>query len=138
MEQEWTCNSTEELEAIAKEILEISGEKKFALYGELGAGKTTLIKQFAGILGATEVVNSPSFTLVNEYLLDGGMIYHFDLYRVKEKEEIYDLGYEEYLYSSHYVFIEWAEKLEDLLPENFRRVYLELLPEGKRKVRLVS
>jgi len=113
------------------------GERVFAFYGDLGAGKTTMIKAFCQELGVKEDVTSPSFAIVNEYVANGiELIYHFDFYRIKKIEEVLDIGYEEYLYSGYYCFLEWAEKIEELLPESF--VYINISKKGKEPGREVK
>ena len=97
------------------------------LYGKMGAGKTTFIKAVCEELGVTDVINSPTFAIVNEYRSDenGELIYHFDFYRIKKLEEVYDMGYEDYFYSGALCFIEWPELIEELLPGNAVNVYIE-------------
>lgn len=98
----------------------------FALYGAMGVGKTTLIKFLCKQLGVAGIVNSPTYSLVNEYeTMTHEVIYHFDFYRIKKIEEVYDLGYEEYFYSGQYCFIEWPEKLEYLLPPDCKKIFME-------------
>lgn len=103
----------------AKELLKHCGEKKiFAFYGAMGAGKTTIIKAICEILGAVDIVSSPTFTLVNEYKTsDGETLYHIDFYRIKKQEEVFDFGVEEYLTGDSYCFMEWPELVEDILPD---------------------
>jgi tRNA threonylcarbamoyladenosine biosynthesis protein TsaE len=103
----------------AKELLKHCGEKKiFAFYGAMGAGKTTIIKAICEILGAVDIVSSPTFTLVNEYKTSGGeTLYHIDFYRIKRQEEVFDFGVEEYLTGDSYCFMEWPELVEDILPD---------------------
>ena len=96
----------------------------FAIYGGLGAGKTTLVKGFAEALGSIDVVNSPTFSIVNEYESPEGSIYHFDFYRIKRLEEVYDLGYEEYFFSGNYCFIEWPDLIEPLIPEEAISIHI--------------
>tara|TARA_R110000868_G_scaffold321521_2_gene582523 strand:+ start:1486 stop:1911 length:426 start_codon:yes stop_codon:yes gene_type:complete len=127
--------SLEDLPLLAKEIMEtFSNELVFAFRGDLGAGKTTLIKNICNFLGVKEAVSSPTFSLVNEYLTEENqVIYHFDFYRLESEEEAYDIGFEDYLSSENRCFIEWPEKIESLLPE--RRVEIEILEQGtKRKL----
>ena len=138
-----------ELPEVAKQILSFANDKRiFCFYGELGAGKTTLIKEICKELGVTEGASSPTFSIVNEYNYPtprspqrgesqhtlpnssplgglGGVIYHFDLYRLKNDSEIYDIGYEEYLFSGNYCFIEWPEKIEHLLASDFVKVRIQ-------------
>lgn len=100
--------------------------------GPMGVGKTTLIKSLCGTMGVTDYVNSPSFALVNEYTLpDNEPLYHFDLYRVKDLRELYDMGFEEYLYSTHWCFIEWPDIAESLLPDE--TTYIHLTLEGTER-----
>jgi tRNA threonylcarbamoyladenosine biosynthesis protein TsaE len=105
-----------------------------ALHGAMGAGKTTLIKALCQVYGVEEPVNSPTFALVNEYRDgEGQPIFHFDFYRIERTEEVYDLGYEEYFYSGDLCFIEWPEKILDLLPPHTLHVYIETDADGKRR-----
>jgi tRNA threonylcarbamoyladenosine biosynthesis protein TsaE len=127
-------NSIKELTGAARKFIEATkGHRKFAFYGPMGSGKTTLIKQICHELGASSLVTSPTFSLVNEYNMPNGeVIYHFDLYRINQIEELFDLGYEEYFYGDNYIFIEWAEKAENLLPDQITRVTLEETNPKKR------
>ena len=131
-------NSLKELHSAAQSFLSITrGYRKFAFSGPMGSGKTTLIKAVCKELGAIDVVTSPTFALVNEYRTDKGeMLYHFDLYRINSIDELYDLGYEEYFFSNHYVFIEWAEKAEALLPDSTIKVTLEEISPDKRIIHI--
>lgn len=108
----------------------------FAFYGKMGAGKTTFIKAVCKELGVSDVVNSPTFSIVNEYRSDTNKeaIYHFDFFRIKKLEEVYDMGYEDYFYSGAICFIEWPELIEELLPSDTVRVYLEETENGARKL----
>ena len=108
----------------------------FAFYGKMGAGKTTFIKAVCEALGVTDVVNSPTFSIVNEYRSDttGELIYHFDFYRIQRLEEVYDMGYEDYFYSGALCFIEWPELVEDLLPGDAVKVTIEEQPDGSRTI----
>lgn len=127
-----------EMSDIARRILnEYPEDRIFAFYGDLGAGKTTLIKALCSVLGVTEDVTSPSFAIVNEYEAGGiDLIYHFDFYRIKKQEEVMDIGYEEYLYSGNYCFLEWADKIEELLPERF--VYITISKNENDKGRHIA
>lgn len=127
--------SADNLDEEAKDFIREMGDNTvFAFYGKMGVGKTTFIKALCRNLGVTEEVNSPTFAIVNEYRSEttAELIYHFDFYRVKKLEEIYDLGYEDYFYSGALCLIEWPELAEDLLPEDTVRVYLEEQPDGSR------
>lgn len=110
-----------ELPAAAKQLLSLFPDSRiFAFTGEMGVGKTTFIKAICQELGVSDTISSPTFSIVNEYLsIKGIKIYHFDFYRLKSIEEVFDLGYEDYFYSSSYCFIEWSEKVKNLLPENY-------------------
>ena len=104
----------------------------------MGAGKTTFIKAICEELGVSDVITSPTFAIVNEYRSDvaGELIYHFDFYRIKKLEEVYDMGYEDYFYSGALCFIEWPELIEELLPGNAIKVTIEEVENGERKVTL--
>ena len=108
----------------------------FAFYGKMGAGKTTFIKAVCEALGVTDVVNSPTFSIVNDYRSDtpGELIYHFDFYRLPRLEEVYDMGYEDYFYSGALCFIEWPELVEELLPGDAVKVQIEEQPDGSRTI----
>ncbi len=130
--------SLDDMPAAAKQFIEtIDQNTVFAFYGKMGAGKTTFIKAVCEALGVTDVVNSPTFSIVNEYRSDdtGELIYHFDFYRIKKLEEVYDMGYEDYFYSGALCFIEWPELIEDVLPGDTVRVDIEELPDGSRSIR---
>ena len=120
----------------ARQFIDNMGDSKvFAFYGSMGAGKTTFIKAVCEELGVTDVVTSPTFAIVNEYTAaDGGSIFHFDFYRIKKLEEVYDMGYEDYFYSGSLCFIEWPELIEELLPDDAVRVIIEEQPDGGRVV----
>ena len=116
----------------ARQFVEQIGEHRvFAFYGKMGAGKTTFIKAVCEELGVTDVITSPTFAIVNEY---EGPIYHFDFYRIKRIEEVYDMGYEDYFYSGALCFIEWPELIEELLPDDAVRVNIVEQPDGSRLV----
>lgn len=124
-----------ELQFAAEQLVRFAGDEKiFLLYGDMGAGKTTFIQPICKALGAKEPVTSPTFSIVNEYQGTGAKIYHFDFYRLKKQDEALDMGYEEYFYSGNYCFIEWPEKIPDLLPEHYIRVDIEVLSNEKRKL----
>ena len=123
-----------DLKVIATELLnEFGTHRVIAFYGEMGVGKTTLIKELCVQLGVEDIPNSPTFSIVNEYLTQkGATLYHFDFYRIEEEEEVYDLGYEDYFYSGNYCFVEWPEKIMNLLPENTVKVKISLDAENNR------
>ena len=120
-------NSIEELPDLAAKIIKAYSNKVIAFYGEMSAGKTTFIKYLCQELGVDpSLVNSPTYAIVNEYEARGDkLIFHFDFYRIKDENEVYDMGYENYFYSNHYCFIEWPEKIANLLPENLLRIHIE-------------
>lgn len=120
-----TLNNLDELPAAAKVLLKsFDGQRIVAFYGEMGAGKTTLIKAICEEMGVTDNISSPTFSIVNEYRCPKGKIYHFDFYRLKSADEAYDLGYEEYFYSKAYCFIEWPEKISELMPLEYEKVVI--------------
>tara|TARA_B110000116_G_scaffold104629_1_gene91161 strand:+ start:1749 stop:2171 length:423 start_codon:yes stop_codon:yes gene_type:complete len=121
------AKKVQELDEVAKAIVEVfESEKKIVFFGEMGVGKTTLIKSICKALNVQDVVTSPTFSVVNEYQnKDGDSLYHFDFYRIKNQEELFDLGLEEYIYSDNYCFIEWPEKAEKLLSDNFVQVQMK-------------
>lgn len=110
--------------------------KVFAFYGKMGAGKTTFIKAVCEELGVTDVITSPTFAIVNEYRSDttGELIYHFDFYRIKKLEEVYDMGYEDYFYSGALCFLEWPELIEELLPGDAVKVTISETDNGDRMI----
>ena len=120
-------NSIEELPALASKIPRLYSNRVIAFYGDMSAGKTTFIKYLCQELGVDpSCVNSPTYAIVNEYEARGNqMIFHFDFYRIKDENEAYDMGYENYFYSNHYCFIEWPEKIANLLPENLLKINIE-------------
>ncbi|KAA6320392.1 tRNA threonylcarbamoyladenosine biosynthesis protein TsaE [termite gut metagenome] len=127
----------EQLPAATRQFIgEMGDNTVFAFYGKMGVGKTTFIKAICEELGVTEVINSPTFAIVNEYRSEktGELIYHFDFYRIKKLEEVYDMGYEDYFYSGARCFIEWPELVEELLPEDAVRISIEEQEHGARLV----
>ena len=117
----------------AKLLKEFEGKRVFAFFGEMGAGKTTFIQALCRKLDVIEVVNSPTFTIINEYhTKNGNSIYHFDFFRIKKIEEVYDFGFEDYFYSGNYCFIEWPELITDILPENAVLVKITIDQGGTR------
>jgi tRNA threonylcarbamoyladenosine biosynthesis protein TsaE len=106
-----------EIENVAMHVLKELPYKTVLLYGEMGAGKTTLIKEIAKQIGVQEVITSPTFSLVNEYEAGETLVYHFDFYRIENEQEALDMGIEDYLYAGNYSFIEWPERIKNLLPK---------------------
>ena len=131
-------NSLADINEAAKTFVENMGDSKvFAFYGKMGAGKTTFIKAICEELGVDDVITSPTFAIVNEYqsATTGDSIYHFDFYRIKKLEEVYDMGYEDYFYSGSLCFLEWPELIDDLLPEDATKVTIEATDDGGRVVK---
>ena len=131
-------NSLADINDAAKKFIENMGDGKvFAFYGKMGAGKTTFVKAVCEELGVDDVITSPTFAIVNEYTSSktGESIYHFDFYRIKKLEEVYDMGYEDYFYSGSLCFLDWPELIEDLLPEDATKVSIEAADDGSRVVR---
>ena len=131
-----TINSIEEIHDTAKKFVKEIGDKKiFAFNGKMGAGKTTFIKAICEVMGVKETINSPTFSIVNEYeAADGRIIYHFDCYRINKIQEALDLGAEEYLYSGNFCFIEWSENIAPLLPETLVNVDINEIENKKREI----
>jgi tRNA threonylcarbamoyladenosine biosynthesis protein TsaE len=127
------------LPSSVKKLLKHAGENRiFAFYGSMGAGKTTIIKAICKILGATDIVSSPTFTLVNEYRASNEeTLYHIDFFRIKKKEEVFDFGIEEYLTGDSYCFMEWPELVEEILPHGTMRIRITV-DENEQRILLVS
>lgn len=138
MSEKIVCNSLEELDAVAKVVLEKYPENRiFGLLGSMGAGKTTFIQSFCRVLGVGDVVNSPTFSIVNEYrTINDELVFHFDLYRIKSTAELVDIGFEEYLYSEAYCLIEWPLLAGNLLPEE--TVFIEIAVDPESQIRFFS
>ena len=131
----------EHIREAAREFIANIGERRiFAFYGKMGAGKTTFVKAICEELGVEDVITSPTFAIVNEYSLTShpssltSEIFHFDFYRIKKLEEVYDMGYEDYFYSGALCFIEWPELIEDILPDDAVRVNITEQEDGSRVV----
>ena len=129
--------SPETIRESAKAFVEAMGASTiFAFYGSMGAGKTTFIKAICEEMGVEDVITSPTFAIVNEYrsATSGELIYHFDFYRIKKQEEVYDMGYEDYIESGAVCFMEWPELIEELLPEDVVKVSIKQQEDGSRIV----
>jgi len=131
-----TFTGLNEIKTAAKKFLKQNSQRKhFAFYGEMGAGKTTFIKELCHLLNSTDVVTSPTFSLINEYHTTGDIrIFHFDFYRINDIEEVYNIGYEDYFYSNEYCFVEWPELVEELLPDTMIKVTITVLEDGSREI----
>lgn len=133
-------NDLSSIRESAKEFISQMGDRRvFLFYGSMGAGKTTFIRAICEELGVTDVVNSPTFAIVNEYTDGKGQpIYHFDFYRISKVEEAYDFGYEDYFYSGNVCFVEWPEMIEELLPSDAVRVSIQEMADGSRNVNITQ
>jgi len=128
-----TINSVSELPKVAQELLTYAkGEKFFIFEGDMAAGKTTFIKSLCEAIGVEDVVSSPTFSIVNEYESNDGPVYHFDFYRLKNLQEAYDIGYEEYFYSGSYCLVEWPSKVEELLPDAYIKIQITVTDKEQR------
>lgn len=130
-------SSLADINEAAKKFIDNMGDSRvFAFYGKMGAGKTTFIKAICEQLGVDDVITSPTFAIVNEYQSSttGDSIYHFDFYRIKKLDEVYDMGYEDYFYGGSLCFLEWPELIEELLPEDAVKVTIEETEDGGRLV----
>ncbi len=140
MKKNFILPTIEQLSEVADEFLNAFPQPGvFCFYGSMGAGKTTFIQALCEKLKVVDVVNSPSFAIVNEYNTDGGdVVYHFDFYRLKEEEEAFDLGYEDYFYSDSYCFVEWPEKISSLLPQRRYDVTVAVRDDMSRSIEVSS
>jgi tRNA threonylcarbamoyladenosine biosynthesis protein TsaE len=139
MEKIWKCTEESELLAIANDLLSSFPEKKkIAFYGAMGAGKTTFSKALCKALKVADVVSSPTFSIVNEYLSEqNGTVYHFDFYRLEDEQEAFDMGYEDYFFSDEYCLVEWPEKVKNLLPAHFAKLYIDVV-DGARIIKMTT
>ncbi|MXV49741.1 tRNA (adenosine(37)-N6)-threonylcarbamoyltransferase complex ATPase subunit type 1 TsaE [Pedobacter sp. HMF7647] len=136
MNTEFLAPAPEDLPVAAASLLnKFPSERVFLFYGDMGAGKTTFIKALCQSLGVQASVSSPTFSIVNEYPSEAGPVYHFDFYRIKTQEEALDIGIEEYFYSSHYCFVEWPEKIPDLIPAGAVKVTITIQPDSSRLIK---
>ena len=135
MKKEYQQN---ELDQIAKELIATVSSKKLCFHGEMGAGKTTLIKALVKELGGGSDVSSPTFGIVNQYNKPNGELlgYHFDFYRLNSESEALDFGLEDYLFSKGWIFMEWPEKVKSLLPEDVAHIYLQIVDDKTRSILL--
>ena len=128
-----------EIGSVAESIINKADSRILLFYGEMGSGKTTLIKEIAAHLGVKDLTNSPTFSLVNEYITGvGDSMYHFDFYRIEREEEAYDMGFEEYLDSGSWCLIEWPEKVENLLPLDSVVIKIGINPDDSRTIQLTK
>jgi len=136
--QQLTCRSLDELGKVAEKIVSYAGDQKVWLFdGEMGAGKTTLIKSICDFFEVEDTVNSPTFSIVNEYQNPSQEVfYHFDFYRIKDEGEAMEIGAEEYFYSGHLCFIEWPSKIENLLPEEVLKIDISVIGKDQRLIEL--
>ena len=127
--------SLSQINQVAKQILNQNPKRVILFYGDMGVGKTTLIKALAKSLGIEGNTSSPTFSLVNEYQInDNELLYHFDVYRINAENEAYDMGIDDYLYSGHWCFIEWPEKIPNIIPEEHSIIQLKVISESKREL----
>ena len=137
MKKSWRCQSEKELLAIAKELLQsFPDTKKLAFYGQMGAGKTAFAKAVCEVLKVHDVVRSPTFSIVNEYISEqNGKVFHFDFYRLKDEQEAFDMGCEDYFFSDAYCLVEWPEKVENLMPSSFTKLQIQV-KNGERIIKI--
>jgi tRNA threonylcarbamoyladenosine biosynthesis protein TsaE len=129
--------SLEQIREIAKEVVALSKHKILLFNGEMGVGKTTLIKEICAVLGVEDTISSPTFSLVNEYLTSSNeTVYHFDFYRINDEEEALDMGIEDYFYSNHWCLVEWPENIKNLLPLNSVKINITLTENNLRNIQL--
>lgn len=126
----------DDIDTIAQTILRNATSKTLLFYGEMGVGKTTMIKALSKQLGNVDTVSSPTFSIVNEYEIPDSVIYHFDLFRIKNEQEALDFGIEDYLFSKAWIFMEWPEKLGDLLPDFYNKIEITANFDGSRTLKM--
>jgi tRNA threonylcarbamoyladenosine biosynthesis protein TsaE len=128
--------SLEDVESVAQELINSVTSKRVLLYGDMGVGKTTLVKAIVASLNSDDEVSSPTFSIVNEYEIKDGLLYHFDFYRIKDLEEAYNFGIEDYIFSDEWCIMEWPEKVKSIIPEPYDVIHLELNSDGSRTIKL--
>lgn len=124
------------IDEVAYDLVKNAQTKTILFYGDMGVGKTTLIKALVKVLGGTGEVSSPTFSIVNEYQVTDDIVYHFDFYRIDDVNEVLDIGIEDYLYSGHWVFIEWPDKIEGILPDEADISYIKINKDGSRTIEM--
>ena len=127
-----------EVDLVANQLIDNVESKILLFYGDMGVGKTTLIKAIVKALGSNDDVSSPTFSIVNEYELENDKIFHFDLYRIKDLEEAYNFGIEDYIYSDNWILVEWPEKIEPILINNYSQIELKTESENQRNLNIVN
>lgn len=127
-----------EVDLVANQLINNVETKILLFYGDMGVGKTTLIKAIVKALGSNDEVSSPTFSIVNEYELENDKIFHFDLYRIKDLDEAYNFGIEDYIYSDNWILVEWPEKIEPILIDNYNQIELKTESENQRNLNIVN
>ena len=135
MEIRYTLN---DIANVAETLLSLCETKIILLYGNMGVGKTTLVKCIAEQLGVSNSISSPTYSIVNEHTTKEGLLYHFDLYRINNIEELYDFGIEDYLYTNNWIIIEWPEIAEPLLPNAYNTICISEISETQRLLKLIT
>lgn len=139
MSTTYLAKALEDLEFICSKIIQdYPYERVFLLEGAMGVGKTSLAKHLCKALGSTDDITSPTFSILNEYSSNYGDIYHFDFYRINHESEAFDIGFEEYVYSGNYCFIEWSEKIINLLPQSYTIIHINEIEDQARLIELVA
>ncbi len=135
----FTIKNIDELESISQEIINLSEKNSvFCFYGNLGAGKTTLIKKICKTLHVSDSISSPTYPIINEYHYPNGIIYHIDLYRLNSIEEALNIGLEEYLYSGNLCFIEWPDNFKSIIPDKHINIFIRKLEDESRTIEIVE
>lgn len=125
-----------DLETVAQAVIDNSSHKTLLFYGDMGVGKTTLIKEISKLLGVTDVTSSPTFSLVNEYEGADSKVFHFDFYRIEDENEVYDIGIEDYFYNNAWCLVEWPEKIPNIIPEDAVKIILKENENGSRTLEI--